>query len=189
MVAFANGSGMRNALILLLSVAAVIAVVGIFGSYLGQSGAGLRAGSGPATLAGAPAVSYPIKRLDGATDALDRYRGKVVVLNLWATWCAPCRDETPALERLYEENRSRGLVVLGVDQGESAEKASAFAKEFGLHYPVLLDQEQLYGRAYASIGMPTTVIIDRQGRIVRGIDGAMTLAQMRDAIALVLHAR
>jgi thiol-disulfide isomerase/thioredoxin len=180
---------MRNALILLLAVAAAIAVVAIFGSYLGQSGLGLRAGSGPATLAGAPAMSYPIKRLDGATDAPDHYRGKVVVLNLWATWCAPCRDETPALERLYEEERSHGLVVLGVNQGESAAKASAFAVEFGLHYPVLLDQEQLYGRAYASIGMPTTIVIDRHGRIVRGIDGAMTLAQMREAVAPALRAQ
>jgi thiol-disulfide isomerase/thioredoxin len=178
---------MRNALIMLVAVAAVIAVVGIFGSYLGQNGPGLRAGSGPATLAGAPAVSYPIKRLDGTTDAVDRYRGKVVVLNLWATWCAPCRDETPALERLYKEERSRGLVVLGVDQGESASKAAAFANEFGLHYPVLVDEEQLYGRAYSSIGLPTTVIIDRQGRIVRGIDGAMTLAQMREAVAPALR--
>jgi cytochrome c biogenesis protein CcmG/thiol:disulfide interchange protein DsbE len=178
---------MRNALILLLAVAGFIAVIGIFGSYLGQNPGVLRSISGPAVLAGTPAVSYPVPRLDGTTDSLDRYRGKVVLINLWATWCAPCRDETPDLERLYNEQRVRGLVVLGIDQGESAAKAGAFANEFGLHYPVLLDQEQLYGRAYRSIGLPTSIIVDRRGRIVRGIDGAMTLAQMREAVAPVLR--
>jgi len=180
---------MRNALIMLVAVAAVIAVVGIFGSYLGQNGPGLRAGSGPATRAGAPAVSYPIKRLDGTTDAVDRYRGKVVVLNLWATWCAPCRDETPALERLYKEERSRGLVVLGVDQGESVKVAAAFAREMHLTYPILVDEQQRYGGAYAAVGLPTTVVVDRRGRIVVGHDGEWTLADFRQAVGPALRAQ
>lgn len=140
-------------------------------------------------LAGAPAQSYPIKRLDGATDSLDRYRGRVVLVNLWASWCAPCRSETPALEQLYQEEHAKGLVVLGIDQGESAEAASAFAREMKLTYPILLDEDQRYGRAYSAVGLPTTLVVDRTGHIVRGIDGELTLAQMRDAVAPALHAQ
>ena len=139
-------------------------------------------------LAGAPAQSYPIKRLDGATDSLERYRGRVVLVNLWASWCAPCRSETPALERLYEENRNKGLVVLGIDQGESAEAAGSFAREMKLTYPILLDEDQRYGRAYAAVGLPTSLVVDRTGHIVRGIDGELTLAQMHEAVAPALNA-
>src|SRR5271156_164427 len=121
--------------------------------YFGQGGGPSDAvGAGPSMLAGAPAQSYLIATLAGGSDSLDRYRGHVVLVNLWASWCAPCRSETPALERLYEEEHGRGLVVLGIDQGESAATAGAFAHEMRLRYPILLDEEQQYGRAYAAIG-------------------------------------
>jgi peroxiredoxin len=144
---------------------------------------------GPAMLAGAPAVSYDVKRLDGRTDALERYRGSVVVMNLWATWCPPCREEMPALQQFYAENRTKGIVVLGVDQGESADAAGAFARQHGVTFPILLDADQQYGRSYAAIGLPTTVVIDRSGHVVRGIDGPLTLAQMRDAVRPTLRAQ
>lgn len=137
-------------------------------------------------LAGAPAASYTVKRTDGTPDALDRYRGQAVLVNLWATWCTPCREEMPALDRLYMSERKRGLVVLGIDQGESAGVAAAFARKAGVHYPILVDEEQRYGGAYSAVGLPTSLLIDRQGRIVRGIDGQLTYAQMRDAVAFVL---
>lgn len=139
-------------------------------------------------LAGAPAASYPVKRIDGSEDALNRYRGRVVFMNLWATWCGPCRAEMPALDRLYEREHARGLTVLGIDQGESAEVAAAFARKAGVHYPILLDKDQLYGEAYAAIGLPTSVIVDRRGHIVRGIDGELTYAQMRAAVDPFLRA-
>jgi thiol-disulfide isomerase/thioredoxin len=173
-----------------IAVVALVVVIVTVRTYFGAAGGpGGQAGGGPAMLAGAPAASYAIKTLDGARDSLDRYRGRVVFVNLWASWCAPCRSETPALERLFEENRARGLVVLGIDQGESATAASAFAKEMNLRYPILLDEEQQYGRAYAAIGLPTSLVVDRTGHIVRGIDGELTLAQMRDAVAPLLAAK
>jgi len=95
----------------------------------------------------------------------------------------------PDLERLYESERARGLVVLGVDQGESAEAAGAFARTHGVTFPILLDQDQRYGRAYAAIGLPTTVIVDRSGHIIKGIDGALTLAEMHDAVDPALRAQ
>jgi peroxiredoxin len=144
---------------------------------------------GPGSLAGAPAVSYDLKRVDGRTDALGHYRGSIVVLNLWATWCPPCREEMPALQQFYTESRAKGVVVLGVDQGESAAAAGAFARAHGVTFPILLDADQQYGRSYAAVGLPTTVIVDRGGRVVRGIDGQLSLAQMRAAVALAMRAK
>jgi len=133
-------------------------------------------------LAGAPAQSFPAPRLGGGEDALANYRGRVVLLNLWASWCTPCREEMPDLERLYVAEGARGLVVLGVDQGESAEVAAAFARRHGVTFPVLLDEEQRYGRAYAAVGLPTSIVVDRTGRIVKGIDGALSFGQMHAVV-------
>jgi cytochrome c biogenesis protein CcmG/thiol:disulfide interchange protein DsbE len=181
----------RQILGIVVALAVAVAIVVTVKPYFAR-GAGPTpqfGGGGPAMLAGAPAQSYTVKALSGGDDALDRYRGRVVFVNLWASWCAPCRSETPALERLYREDRAKGLVVLGIDQGESADAASAFAKEMDLTYPILLDEDQRYGRAYAAVGLPTSLIVDKTGHIVRGIDGEMTLAQMRDAVAPLLRAQ
>ncbi|MBV8298524.1 MAG: TlpA family protein disulfide reductase [Candidatus Eremiobacteraeota bacterium] len=145
-------------------------------------------GGGPGALAGAPAQSFDVRRTDGRTDSLARHRGQVVLMNLWATWCPPCREEMPALQRFARENAGK-VVVLGVDQGESSAAAAAFARQFGVTFPILVDEQQQYGRAYQGIGLPTTVIVARDGRVVRGIDGALTLEQMRAAVAPALAAK
>jgi len=134
-------------------------------------------------LAGAPAASFTVKRLNGNADSLAGYRGKVVLVNLWATWCPPCREEIPALETLYRKYQSRGFVVLGIDQGESATVAGAFARKLGVTFPLLIDDAQQYGRAYAAQGLPTSILVDRNGHIIKGIDGEMTLAQMQALVA------
>ncbi|MBD5606031.1 MAG: TlpA family protein disulfide reductase [Candidatus Eremiobacteraeota bacterium] len=177
---------------LVAALVALVAIVFTVKLYFGASGppaSRLAGGGGPAMLAGAPAQSYPVKTLDGATAGLDRYRGSVVLVNLWASWCAPCRSETPALERLYRDERGKGFTVLGIDQGESTEAAGAFAKQMNLSYPILVDEDQRYGRAYAAIGLPTSLVVDRTGHIVRGIDGELTLAQMHEAVDPLLRAR
>ncbi len=180
----------RNTLLLLVTLVA-IAVLAVTVNFYFGSGGGVagRGGGGPSMLAGAPAQSYTVKNLSGASDELERYRGHVVLLNLWASWCAPCRSETPALERLYESDRGRGLVVLGIDQGESAVAAGSFSQEMKLTYPILLDEDQRYGRAYAAVGLPTSLVIDAGGRIVRGIDGELSLAQMHEAVDPLLRAK
>ena|SRR5450432_2691555 len=141
---------------------------------------------GPGALAGAPAASYDVKRLDGSVDSLARYRGSVVLMNLWATWCPPCLQEVPDLQRFSKEFAGRGVVVLGIDQGESATAAGAFARSHSVTYRILVDEDQQYGRTYKAIGLPTTVIINRAGHVARAVDGPLTLAQMRDAVAPVL---
>ena len=175
-------------MLLIFGLIAAAAVTALVGTYFTQGGPAVRpgGGGGPAMLAGAPAATYVVKRLDGAPDSLARYRGKVTLVNLWASWCAPCRSETPALERLFEEDRGRGLIVLGIDQGESADAASAFVRQMGLTYPILVDEGQQYGRAYAAVGLPTSIVVDRSGHIVRGIDGELSIDQMREAVDPVL---
>jgi peroxiredoxin len=179
----------RNLVGYAVALVALAVVAWTVRSYFGAGGGpagGL--GGGPAMLAGAPAQSYEVKTLSGASGSLQSYRGHVVLVNLWASWCAPCRSETPALQELYRRDRSRGLVVLGIDQGESSAAAAAFAKEMNLSYPILVDEDQQYGRAYAAVGLPTSLVVDPSGRIVRGIDGELTLAQMQAAVEPLLSA-
>jgi thiol-disulfide isomerase/thioredoxin len=180
----------RQSFGLVVALVALAAIVFTVRLYFGASApaASFAGGGGPGMLAGAPAQSYPVRTLGGDVDGLDRYRGHVVFVNLWASWCAPCRSETPALERLFRSERAKGLVVLGIDQGESAAAAGAFAKEMHLSYPILLDEDQQYGRAYAAVGLPTSLIVDRSGHIARGIDGEMSYEAMQAAVAAPLRA-
>lgn len=166
----------------------LVIVVGVFlsGCYNAPDPGGAAA-AGPGGLAGAPAQSFELRRTDGRVDSLARYHGRVVLMNLWATWCPPCREEMPALERFAREN-ARDVVVLGVDQGEDATLAAAFARDRGVTFPILVDEQEQYGRTYKGIGLPTSVIVGRDGRIVRGVDGAMTIEQMRAAVAPALAA-
>ncbi len=146
-------------------------------------------GAGPAVLAGAPAVSFDLPKVGGGTDSLAAHRGSVVLMNFWATWCPPCKEEMPALEQLYRAERAQGLVVLGIDQGESAATAGAFARAHGVTFPILVDADQQYASSYVSIGLPTSVIVGRNGHVVRGIDGAQTLAEFRTAVGPLLAAK
>ncbi|HEY9085962.1 MAG TPA: TlpA disulfide reductase family protein [Candidatus Tyrphobacter sp.] len=145
--------------------------------------------AGPTGLAGQTAAVVALRDDRGAPVALDRYRGKVVLMNLWASWCPPCRAELPDLQRLWAEDAGRGLVVVGVDQGESAQRARSFASSLGVRFPIWIDADQAYGRAYAALGLPTTVIVDRRGIVANGFDGALTYVQMRAAVAPLLSRR
>jgi cytochrome c biogenesis protein CcmG/thiol:disulfide interchange protein DsbE len=172
---------------LLAALSVVFLVTGCYGG--GGPNHRIDGTGGPGSLTGAPAVSFNVRRLDGTTDSLARHRGSVVLMNFWATWCPPCKEEMPALERLAREERGRGVVVLGIDQGESAEVARSFVRAHGITFPILLDEDQQYASSYVSIGLPTTVIVGRDGRVVKGIDGAQTIEQFRAALAPALAAR
>jgi peroxiredoxin len=174
---------------LLVVIGAVVVVALLVGAYAASGVRPDAAGGGPAMLAGAPAQSFETPRLGGGEGALADYRGHVVLMNLWASWCTPCREEMPDLERLYRTERARGLVVLGVDQGESADAAGAFTAAHGVTFPVLLDQDQQYGRTYSAVGLPTSIVVDRSGHIAKGVDGALSFADMRAAVEPLLNVR
>ena len=145
--------------------------------------------AGPAALVGQAAPVFTLQDDRGRTASLAAYRGKVVVLNLWASWCPPCRAEMPDLERFQAEYAGRGVVVIGVNQGESAERASAFATSLRIHFPIWIDKDQQYGRVFAALGLPTTVVIGRDGKVVKGFDGALTIDQMRSAVQTLVAVR
>lgn len=152
-------------------------------------GGGGTQGAGPAALTGRPAPSFDVATTSGESSSLAKYRGRIVVMNLWASWCPPCRAEMPDLERLSETYAKKNVVVLGVDQGESRERAASFAQSLGIHYPILLDEQQQYGRVYAALGLPTTIVVDPQGIVVRGFDGPLSYQQMADAVAPLIGKR
>ena len=139
--------------------------------------------AGPAGFAGEPAPIFRLQTDTGASASLAQYRGRIVVLNLWATWCPPCRAEMPELQRLAEADAGRGVVVIGVNQGESAESARAFARSLQIRYPIWMDDRQLYGRAFTALGLPTTVVVGSNGIVVHGYDGALTYDQLRAALS------
>ena len=118
---------------------------------------------------GATAPDYGAIELDGDSIRLADLRGDVVLLNVWATWCHPCREEIPALQALHEQHAGRGLQVVGVsvDAGglADADRVRAFADEFGVTYPIWLDPNERVAREFFTIGVPTTVLIGRDGLI------------------------
>lgn len=112
-----------------------------------------------------PAPDFRLRSFDGRMIALSDFHGKVVVLNFWASWCTPCKQEMPNLERAWQEFKDRGVVVLGVDVLDDPEDAAAFLTALRITYPNVYDPEQTRMNAYRVTGLPTTVFIDREQRI------------------------
>jgi cytochrome c biogenesis protein CcmG/thiol:disulfide interchange protein DsbE len=121
----------------------------------------------PAPRQGFLAPAFELETLEGQWMSLSDFEGQTIVLNLWASWCPPCRAEMPALRSLYREYRDQGLVVLGVNMTyqDSALAAASFAAEYGLDFPILLDRAGLVGNLYQMRALPTTFFIDREGVI------------------------
>lgn len=109
---------------------------------------------------------FTLTTAEGQTVSLAELRGKVVLLNFWASWCLECRPEMPALETLHRRFGARGLVVVGVNTRESATTVRAYARELGLTFSLVLDVDGTVTHRYGVIGLPTTFLIGRDGRAV-----------------------
>jgi peroxiredoxin len=121
-----------------------------------------------ASAAAAPkamAPDFTLRQIDGPNLRLGEQRGRVVMVNFWATWCGPCRVELPQLARLHEKYRASGLVLLGVNIDEDPNAARALAGKLGLKFPVLLDSDKKVVGSYDLNAMPATVLIDKDGRV------------------------
>jgi cytochrome c biogenesis protein CcmG/thiol:disulfide interchange protein DsbE len=112
----------------------------------------------------APVAALPVLGADGNASLAD-YKGKVVVLNVWASWCEPCRDEMPLLQQTHEKIEKQGGVVLGINTQDATPKALGFLREVKATFPSVRDRDREYGRAFGVFGYPETFIIDRKGRV------------------------
>jgi cytochrome c biogenesis protein CcmG/thiol:disulfide interchange protein DsbE len=120
----------------------------------------------------APALILP--RLDApGTLSLASLRGKVVAVNFWASWCGPCRDEAPLLERTWTGSRAKGLVVVGVDANDYSGDARRFMRAHGLTYPILHDAHGSTLGHWGVPGLPTTFVVSRSGRVVAKVVGGL----------------
>ncbi|MEQ1592482.1 MAG: TlpA disulfide reductase family protein [Thiobacillaceae bacterium] len=104
---------------------------------------------------------------------LSDYRGQVVLVNFWATWCPPCRAEMPSMERLRQKMAGRPLVILGVNSGESTDEVNAFLPGMKIEFPVLLDSSSANARRWKVFALPTSFLVDAEGRVRYSLSGAV----------------
>ena len=106
-----------------------------------------------------------LQDLSGKSVSLDDYLGNVVLVNLWATWCPPCREEMPALQKFYEKYKPNGFVLVSINQEETREVVMPFVKEFGLTFPVWLDLNYQAEKEFKTESLPSSFVIDRSGKV------------------------
>ncbi|MGB5510736.1 MAG: TlpA disulfide reductase family protein [Woeseiaceae bacterium] len=116
-------------------------------------------------LAGQPAPDFALKSASGENLRLSEYRGDVVMINFWATWCGPCRQEMPLLDELYSRYQRVGFNLLGVNIDDDTGRAMKMIDELGVTFPVLFDSKKEVSKLYDVEAMPVTVLVDREGRI------------------------
>jgi peroxiredoxin len=133
---------------------------------------------------GATPPPLQLKDRNGNSHALAAYRGKVVLVNFWATWCPPCREEMPSMQRLKEKMSDRAFVMLGVNSGEPAEDLAEFLKLVKVDFDILLDSDSAVTRRWKVFGLPTSFLIDRQGKVRYSLTG-VTEWDQGEALALI----
>jgi cytochrome c biogenesis protein CcmG, thiol:disulfide interchange protein DsbE len=127
------------------------------------------------------APAFTLDRLDrDGRLAIDDLRGKAVVVNFWASWCVPCRDEAPVLQKTHERYRDQGLVVLGIDVNDFRQDARRFMRRYGITYPVVYDGKGSTVGKWGVRGFPETFFVDRTGKLVgERIEGAVDIERNR----------
>ena len=138
-----------------LRARSLIAVLAVFGVLLSLTAA--------ADIVNKPAPDFALRSLQGPSMRMSEHLGEVVIINFWATWCGPCRQEMPLLDALYGKYKQAGLVLLSVNIDEKVEPAIEMAQTLKVSYPVLFDARKEVSRAYDVGAMPVTVLVDRAG--------------------------
>jgi thiol-disulfide isomerase/thioredoxin len=183
---------------LLPILAAIVAVAAGIGWYVV-----FQRPSSRAVFAGYTAPGFSLPTLEGGQISLEGLRGKVVYVNLWATWCAPCRDEAPALKRLYEEVHDEGFEIVAIavpdpkqrpdgtpiplteaEDQVFRQKVQAFREEFELGFPIALDADREIYRDYGATGVPETYLVDREGKVSEAYIGPRDWSDPRYARAI-----
>lgn len=137
----------------------------------------------------AKASDFEVTLINDETFKLSDYEGEVVLLNIWATWCAPCREETPDLQELYEKYQDEGFVILGVsvdEQGESVVRP--FIEEYNVSYPIVIDKNDVIMDKYGpTMGIPTTYVINKKGNLEYFAVGAVTNKELEPRLKELLE--
>jgi len=139
--------------------------------------------SEPKVALGSYAPDFALSNLQGESVTLSEYRGQTVLLNFWASWCAPCREEIPLLEATYETYGQSGLVVLSVNMGEDERRVGAFVEDLDISFPVFVDEDTVIGAQYRVRGAPTTYFIDGDGIIRQRYVGALSAGALVDIMS------
>jgi peroxiredoxin len=170
---------------------ALILLTGLVWIFVSADWAGTTtAGEIPAPRQGFLAPEFSLTSTDGNTVSLSELRGQAVLVNLWATWCPPCRAEMPAMQKLYEEYKDQGFVVLAVNMTYQDDflAIAPFVEEYQLSFPILLEETGEVGRKYELRSLPSSFFIDREGIIQEVvIGGPMSEALLRTRIESILE--
>ncbi len=166
---------------------AAILLIGGGWIWLTRAPQSVRSGPPPAPKEGFSAPDFTLQTLDGKSVSLSELRGKVVLVNFWATTCHPCEAEMPTMERVYEQEKGKGFVVLAVTAEPSAEAVRAFVQKYGITFTVLLDRNAKVSREYRVYGTPTSFFVDRRG-VIRWVvfGGPMSEALIRSKVETLL---
>jgi peroxiredoxin len=136
----------------------------------------------------APARDFTAELISGEEFTLSNHKGEVILLNIWATWCAPCHTETPEFVELYNEYRDQGLLVLGVsidEQGKSV--VQPFVEKYNVTYPIIIDDGSIMEKYGPTMGIPTTYVIDKKGNLRYFAVGPLTLKELTPRIEQLLE--
>ena len=176
---------MKRDPVVIVVVAMVVSLMLVFGFHMARRGSGTAAGAG--NMKGQPAPDFTLQSLEGRPVRLSDFHGKAVVLNFWATWCAPCKVEMPWFVELQKQYGGQGLQVLGVAMDDaSPEDIGKFAKDLGVDYPILIGEEKV-GEAYGGVQfLPATFYIGRDGKVVDKVFGLKGKAEIEDDIKKAL---
>lgn len=163
-------------------MAAIVLGAGVYWTTRGPGGV-------PAPRARALAPDFTLPQPGGQPLTLSSYRGKVVLLDFWATWCYPCREEIPHFVKFQQKYGDRGLQVIGVSMDDSPEPVPAFYQQYHMNYPVVMGNAKI-GESYGGLlGLPITFVLDREGRIAAKHIGATDAAVFEKEIQSLLNPR
>lgn len=176
-------TGGRKILLPLVAVLAVGALLVLL--FYGLNTDRLQTGIAPPP--GTVAPDFQLQTFDGTTVRLSDYRGKPVVVNFWASWCVPCRDEQPVLRQLADTYRKRGVVFLGVNIQDTPYDAQQFVRQFAVNYPVVTDSKGAVFVNYGVVGVPETYLVTRQGTIAQKIVGPVDAAPLAASLEELLR--
>lgn len=178
----------------LIAVGVGIILIGVAALFmLPKEGAAANSGGAQEEYSSIPmqveydAPDLTLATLAGDEESLTDYEGQVVLVNLWATWCPPCKAELPVLQQYYEDHVDEGFVIIGIDFGESEAIVNNFVKSSNLTYPIWVDEDSASGLAFSSYSLPASFVIDRDGTVRLAWTGAISQAMLEKYVTPVIQ--